>query len=91
MSTLIGILLRLVAPAFASESARIERMIGVTRADSSAALIGVAPGRVEHPPISIMLAPAVIEARAYARPAGTLACTPPSEKESGVALSVAIT
>ena len=65
-------------------------MIGTTRAVSSSAETYAAPGRVEHPPMSIMAAPALTDDFTYASAVGSVLCMDPSEKESGVMLRVAM-
>ena len=70
----------------AKPSARSAAITGAVRAISSASGTGSAPGRVDSPPMSRMSAPASARARAAARAVGSVACSPPSEKLSGVTL-----
>src|SRR6185369_3705502 len=57
---------------------------GSTRACSSAADTGAAPGRVDSPPTSIQLAPSSTIRAPAATASATDAKRPPSENESGV-------
>ncbi len=59
-------------------------IIGITRRFSSATSTGSAPGRVDSPPTSMMLAPLAIIFRASASACGAGKNLPPSENESGV-------
>ncbi len=71
--------------------ARIAEITGTTRAISSASSTGAAPGRVDSPPMSRMSAPWPISRRACATAASTPKCRPPSEKLSGVMLTMPMT
>ncbi|CFE00983.1 Uncharacterised protein [Bordetella pertussis] len=64
---------------------------GRMRASSSAALTGCAPGRVDSPPRSRIWAPSSINWRAWAIALSVSACSPPSENESGVTLTMPMT
>jgi len=64
---------------------------GNTRAISSAAPGATAPGRVDSPPMSRMSAPSATSRSHQASAAAVPACRPPSEKESGVTLTMPIT
>ena len=64
---------------------------GITRPSSSAVDTGVAPGRVDSPPISMIAAPAARSASALALACSGVVYRPPSEKESGVTLIMPIT
>src|SRR6266487_1070970 len=67
-------------------------MIGIIRLSSSSRLIGVEPGRVDSPPISIMSAPSSIICSTLATAFATSSkYNPPSEKESGVTLRMPMT
>ena len=68
-------------------------MAGITRASSSTSPTGVDPGRVLSPPISRMVAPAAMSSRTVADNASRSVgeWMPPSEKESGVRLRMAMT
>src|SRR5579884_4133098 len=66
--------------------ARTARRTGRSRRSSSAAGTGAAPGRVDSAPTSRSAAPSATAAAASAARPGSR-CRPPSEKESGVALS----
>ena len=59
---------------------------GTVRASSSATPTSAAPGRVDSPPTSTQLAPCSQSWRPRAMAASRLACSPPSEKLSGVTL-----
>jgi hypothetical protein len=74
-----------------SLAARIASISGTTRAISSAAGTGVAPGRVLSPPMSRMSAPSSISRRAWSRAAAGSKNRPPSEKLSGVTLTIPMT
>lgn len=67
-------------------------MAGTTRAISSSAPMGIEPGRVLSPPMSIIVAPWEMKVRTvevrWVRSLGE--CLPPSEKESGVKLRMAM-
>jgi hypothetical protein len=67
------------------------RMTGSTRRISSAGSTGVAPGRVDSPPISMRSAPASRSARARAVASPGSVKSPPSEKLSGVTLRMPMT
>jgi hypothetical protein len=60
----------------------------MTRAISSVEETGAAPGRVDSPPMSMMSAPSSARRRAWATAASVVAWRPPSEKESGVTLTM---
>ena len=66
---------------------------GTTRAISSSGVTGVEPGRVLSPPMSMIVAPEAMKARtvvvSWVR--SVEEWTPPSEKESGVTLRMAMT
>src|ERR1017187_8907239 len=64
---------------------------GMTRRSSSASLTGVAPGRVDSPPMSKISAPCATNSSACATAASVLKNFPPSEKESGVTLTTPMT
>ncbi|MCW0466050.1 hypothetical protein NB705_003123 [Xanthomonas sacchari] len=64
---------------------------GITRRSSSSTGTGVAPGRVDSPPMSSTSAPSPARRRPCATAASTLAWAPPSENESGVTLTMPIT
>ncbi len=78
-------------------SARMPRTTGTTRSASTLGETGVAPGRVDSPPTSMMSAPS----SSISRPRRTARSTsstpspssrlPPSEKESGVTLRMPMT
>ena len=70
--------------------ARIAAITGTTRAISSSAETGAAPGRVDSPPTSMMSAPASSIARACGVAAPSIQ-RPPSENESGVTFSTPMT
>src|SRR5579884_377904 len=61
-------------------------MTGSTRAFSSSAVTGAAPGRVDSPPMSRISAPSASRRRPWATAASGARNRPPSEKESGVTL-----
>lgn len=67
-------------------------MAGITRDSSSDSLTGVDPGRVLSPPMSIMVAPErIMLCTVVVRVLRSVGeCVPPSEKESGVRLRMAI-
>ena len=67
-------------------------MAGITRISSSASPTGDEPGRVLSPPMSIMAAPAAMNSRTVSDSAARSVevWTPPSEKESGVRLRMAM-
>ena len=73
-----------------STALAIAATTGTTRASSSSTVIGVAPGRVDSPPTSITSAPCSTSCFARATAASIDANSPPSEKESGVALRIAM-
>ncbi len=75
----------------ASPSRRSWAITGATRAISSASDTGAAPGRVDSPPMSRMSAPSAMSRRACARAASGPRNRPPSEKLSGVTLTIPIT
>jgi hypothetical protein len=60
---------------------------GTTRASSSFAETGMAPGRVDSPPTSIIPAPSAIIREPCSIAFSFVKNSPPSEKESGVTLS----
>ena len=64
---------------------------GITRASSSSTLTSAAPGRVDSPPISMMVAPALIIRLACFTASISELWAPPSEKESGVTFRIPIT
>ncbi len=64
---------------------------GTTRAISSSAETGAAPGRVDSPPTSIMSTPSAISRRAWPSAASASRNRPPSEKLSGVTLTTPMT
>ena len=64
---------------------------GTTRRSSSASLTGSAPGRVDSPPTSTSDAPSASIRRAASAAASGEAYDPPSEKLSGVTLTIPIT
>ena len=65
-------------------------MIGTMRLISSSRATGSAPGRVDSPPISKILAPSLAIVRPLAMPSSAAKFTPPSEKLSGVAFTIPI-
>ena len=75
----------------ASVSASSRRTTGSTRASSTSAGTGCAPGRVDSPPMSSEAAPWATSAMAWATAASGSAWRPPSEKLSGVTLTTPIT
>mmetsp|Transcript_45751 Transcript_45751/g.115157 ORF Transcript_45751/g.115157 Transcript_45751/m.115157 type:complete len:337 (-) Transcript_45751:952-1962(-) len=75
-----------VCVARAANAARTARMTGTVRCSSSSSLTGVDPGRVEHPPMSMMSAPASANCSACATAALSSVYLPPSLKLSGVTL-----
>ena len=64
---------------------------GMTRRSSSFSETGSAPGRVDSPPMSKISAPWATSSSAWATAASVLRNFPPSEKESGVTLTMPIT
>src|SRR5262245_54530108 len=64
---------------------------GNTRASSSSAGTGAAPGRLDSPPMSTRSAPSSTRRRARAAAARASAYRPPSKNESGVTLTIPIT
>ena len=72
-------------------AAAIAFTAGSTRASSSAASTGLAPGRVDSAPMLMMSAPAASMATAMSRARDASSAVPPSEKESGVTLMTPIT
>src|SRR5215471_4664000 len=64
---------------------------GSIRASSSAAVTGVAPGRVDSPPTSTIAQPSAASVRACAMAASAPRKRPPSEKESGVTFTMPMT
>ena len=66
-------------------------MTGITRRNSSASLTGFAPGRVDSPPMSRISAPCATSSSACATAFSALKNFPPSEKESGVTLTMPMT
>src|SRR5919106_1503918 len=64
---------------------------GRTRRSSSLSATGLAPGRVDSPPISMMPAPSPSISRACSIAAPGSSHSPPSEKESGVTLRTPMT
>ncbi len=64
---------------------------GITRRNSSSRATGAAPGRVDSPPTSTMSAPSSIIWRPRVMACSCWNQRPPSEKESGVTLRMAIT
>ena len=73
-----------------SPSAASASMTGRIRACSSAAATGVAPGRVDSPPTSMISAPSATIRRAWSSACSGSANSPPSEKLSGVTLTMPI-
>lgn len=69
-----------------SQVSRSDWMRGMVLSISVAAGTGLAPGRVDSPPISMMDAPWAIISRACRRAASRFVNWPPSVKESGVVL-----
>ena len=69
-------------------SLRRAAMTGAVRRSSSAGETGMAPGRVDSPPMSMMWAPWLSMVRACSMAAWRPAWRPPSEKESGVTLRI---
>ncbi len=65
-------------------------IIGTTRRISSSAETHLAPGRVDSPPTSMMLAPASNISATCSNAFSKVTNSPPSEKESGVTLSIPI-
>ena len=65
-------------------------MTGVMRESSSSRVTGSAPGRVDSPPISKMVAPAAAICRPWAIAASAPKNRPPSEKLSGVTFTIPI-
>lgn len=67
-------------------------MAGMMRRSSSSTPTEVEPGRVLSPPMSMIVAPEAMKLRTVAvRVSGLVGgCLPPSEKESGVRLRMAI-
>ena len=61
---------------------------GITRASSSSSETSAAPGRVDSPPTSMMSAPSAASFLPQATAASVVACSPPSEKESGVTFTI---
>ena len=61
---------------------------GMTRRSSSSTVTAAAPGRVDSPPMSRMSAPSSARRRAWATASSVRAKWPPSEKESGVTLTM---
>jgi hypothetical protein len=72
-------------------SRRTASITGMTRAISSASATGSAPGRVDSPPTSRMSAPSAISRRAWEIAALGSRKRPPSEKLSGVTLTIPMT
>jgi len=70
---------------------KIAVITGTTRANSSAATTGSAPGRVDSAPMSRLSAPAAIRVRACATASAVSKNRPPSEKLSGVTLTTPMT
>ena len=73
------------------DSPTSRRTTSATRRSSSAAETGSENGLVLSPPTSSRSAPASVSARPWATAASTSACRPPSEKLSGVTLTIPIT
>ncbi|PMB70900.1 hypothetical protein BM221_003359 [Beauveria bassiana] len=69
---------------------RMSSTTGNTRAASSSAVTSGRPGAVDCPPTSMMVAPPPTMSRMVADRSGAAACLPPSEKESGVRLRMAM-
>jgi len=65
--------------------------VGIRRRSSSSSGTGVAPGRVDSPPISISAAPSATICSACATALPGSVKSPPSENESGVTLRIPIT
>ena len=72
-------------------SAANRRTTSPTRRTSSSAVTPAEKGRVLSPPTSSRSAPSATSRRPWATAASTEACRPPSEKLSGVALTIPIT
>ncbi len=70
------------------ERAASSRTTGTTRRNSSCAETGSAPGRVDSPPTSRMSAPSPARRRPCSIAAAGSKNVPPSEKESGVTLTI---
>ncbi len=70
---------------------RISVITGITRCFSSLAATGAAPGRVDSPPTSTIVAPSSIRSSAWRTASSKEKLRPPSEKESGVQLRTPIT
>jgi hypothetical protein len=64
---------------------------GITRLSSSSTGTSTAPGRVDSPPTSSRSAPSPASFNPCATAASTSACSPPSENESGVTLTMPMT
>ena len=64
---------------------------GMTREISSSEPTSAAPGRVDSPPTSRISAPSSMKRRAADKVSIGSRCKPPSENESGVTLSIAMT
>ena len=72
----------IAAPVFAASPS----MTGSTRRNSSSAVTGAAPGRVDSPPISRISAPSSTRRSPWSTAALAAVKFPPSENESGVTL-----
>ncbi len=68
---------------------RSRSISGTTRSICSSAATGAAPGRDDSPPMSSPSAPDSIAPTQYAKAASSDSSAPPSEKESGVRLTIA--
>src|SRR6266403_4516153 len=75
----------------AAVAARSRSITGMTRRNSSSALTGSAPGRVDSPPTSMSAAPSAAMRTPCSAAAATETKRPPSEKESGVTFSTPMT
>src|SRR6185369_1594644 len=73
------------------QSARKASSNGSTRSSSSVSAVGVAPGRVDSPPMSMIAAPSSSIWWAWPSARWRSAYRPPSKKESGVTLSTPMT
>src|SRR5690625_3303304 len=82
---------RMVSTLTTTSSAASSATTGTTRASSSCSSTRGAPGRVDSPPTSTMLAPWAISVRPWATAETGSSYRPPSEKESGVTFRTPIT
>ena len=69
---------------------RIASTTGTTRAHSSTSVTGLALGRVDSPPISIMVAPSFNICSQWVKAVFIVLNFPPSENESGVTFKMPI-